>query len=255
MANSTHPTCPIWANKAKPEAPPFNLDLIAATYLGSSSEPFVPVALTTIGSTIVVAGNGPTSTLDAPHTVSILNGSTTSNASLVFFEVGGGGAAAGVKATYVVKVGDRIDFVRANQQGNLAIAGSFGLARVTCHGDNCHMDWQQTFPSYMPGSCGLCCDQGKAVRFCRTSIGDDGTVALVLPLAGKTVILSYDQAGSQLGRLLVNDDITDITVLSSKSIVYSWLYDSSTGHEPMVMPGTRLVQYDLQTKWRAWPWR
>lgn len=58
--------------------------------------------------------------------------------------------------------------------------------------------WHSNLSDVERGSCGLCCVDHNA--WCRTAVGSDGTVGLLLPVdTDKTVVATFDAKGSRLG--------------------------------------------------------
>eukprot|EP00045_Choanoeca_perplexa_P020347 m.4138 g.4138 ORF g.4138 m.4138 type:complete len:761 (+) comp6723_c0_seq2:1-2283(+) len=247
---------PVAITSKQPHPPPaFNLDVTAATFLGSTQGPLSIAAVTIMSSnTIVVAANGDTDHLSATPTL-WLNGSKTSNASLIFLKQVDTlmQPATGLSVLRVVKLGERVDHIASNTRDQALVAGSWGLAGVQLA--DLKVLWVDDFTNLRPSPLGRCLADGD-LR-CRTSIGQDGTAAALVPTGAVTLIMSYSSDGKRLGQFSLPDSgVTDVAVDSSTQRVHvTWSYDSNTGHEPMVMPAMEVLDYRLSTQaYRLWPW-
>jgi hypothetical protein len=237
--------------------PAFNLDVTTATFLGSSTSPLSIASLAiTSSNLIVVAVNGDTTHLSTTP-ILWLNGSTSSNASLVILKLQSNSlvptVAAGLAVVNVIKLGQRVDHIAINLKDQAVVAGDWGLAGLDLA--DLKVQWVDDFANLQPSSQGRCLADGD-VR-CRTSIGDDGTAAVLVPTGDVTLVMSYSSAGKTLGKFYLRENgVTDVSVDSNSKRVYvSWFYDSNTGHEPMVMPAVEALDYTLTTSdYRLWPW-
>eukprot|EP00039_Didymoeca_costata_P032502 m.38098 g.38098 ORF g.38098 m.38098 type:complete len:782 (-) comp9387_c0_seq3:941-3286(-) len=246
---------PFWQSTAKPSPPPFDLKVNMASYLGTPASPFVPVAAAALGATrVVIAGNGPALFKLQPYL--LLNASSSSNGTLLILDISSSGE---LVPAALIKLGDRLDHVRSNSKQQLAVAGSFGVALITVSSNSATVVYNEQLSYVEPGSCGVCCDgTGHSTSHCRVSVGDDGTVAATIPsFNGASSVISLDTSGKILGGYSSTlDFFTDVEVFdSNKMIIFTYFYNSDTGHEPMVMPSMIAMDYTLSKEiYRDWWW-
>lgn len=252
-----------WSKKRAASAPPFNLNVNSATYLGTPTSPFVPVAAvflqsatTTSSEVALIAGNGPQTFGLSPQ--DLLGADSSSNATLALLNV----KVAPPRPVARFLVGERIDHATAascnDGRGDfVAVTGSFGVALLKFSPPNSIVVvWNNSLPRAEVGSCGLCCSIDAR---CRVSVGGDGTLALVLPARGFAVA-TFDRSGQMLGYQAHHATITDVEIVNAvdglkNAVITSGFFDSNTGHEPMVMPSLIANTYDMSSEiFRSWPW-
>jgi len=252
----------VLSRQVKVTPPPLNLDVTLASYLGTPTDPFVPVSVLVVGSAdvAIVAGNG-------PHTFGltpsyIMGGNSTCNATLVMIDAGQTPPV--VRAVWKIGSGSRIDHATAALSRNggsggstyVAVAGDFGVALLVATGTTLTVSWHDALEQAELGACGLCCDGGNK---CRTAVGRDGTVGLVLPTQSGNAVTVFSDMG-KVGSRTYDHDVTDIAVVDNgagltNTVLVTSFYSSSTGREPMVMPGLDAFDYYMKKEvFRAWPW-
>eukprot|EP00040_Diaphanoeca_grandis_P035608 m.224407 g.224407 ORF g.224407 m.224407 type:complete len:791 (-) comp33428_c2_seq3:304-2676(-) len=245
-----------WQRKTTHPSPPLDLSVTMATYLGSQADPFVPVALamSSDGNTAFIGGNGPHRFGTTPRKLLPRSHNATTNASIVVLDVST--TKPTVKEVYWM--GQTISHISA-KGSYIAAAGDFGVGLLTMStASGLEVVWHDTLPLVERGPCGLCCREDFT---CRTSVGTDGTLAVVIP-AGETasIVATFDANGKRLGsHVKESGDLTDVEVVNSQQfpnhVAYTWFYPSATGREPMVMPGLSLMDYTLTKElYRLWPW-
>lgn len=261
----TQPYTPVVWNNINPLPPqPLNLNVTAASFLGTTEYPgFVISGIAVLGTVspsstttlIAVAGNGQV-TYPGITPVMILNGTATSNGTIIILSTDvTKGTGSGVTVVNMLKMGDRIDHLRSNTAGSTAIAGSFGVAviegllttplkPVTV--------WKDDLTDIYPNTCGVCCGINGGNGYCRIDIGNDGVVAIDLAVSvpmengsngdlwavytndGERFIQQSRSAAS-LDTVAVNSQLNQVMV--------GYFYNSNTGKEPMVMPRLEVYRY------------
>lgn len=246
-------------NFASPPPSPLNINVSVATWLAPPSPPAGGASLVVTGiallqappagspgpSVFVVAGNG-----EPPYPgitpQPLLNATADSNGTLVLLSLDiTAPLGTAPTVTRVVKLGGRVDHVRANAGGDVAVAGSFGIAVLSglAGPGPVSVVWSDALTDTEPGSCGVCCDAngpGAANTTCRVDIGDDGVVAASLAATDAALGMLwavYSPAGVRtLGEGRQAAGITGVFVDAARRHVgMSFIYNSNTGREPMVM--------------------
>lgn len=263
-------------NYSPPPATPLDLHVSVATWLSPPVAAPDGAALVATGiavlsapgpgvsglSMIVVAGNGvPVYPGVTPQL--LLNASANSNATLVVLTLDVTAPVGTAPAVArVVKLGGRIDHVRSNAAGTVAVAGDFGIAVISglagaaleAGGSPAVLVWSDALVDTEPGSCGVCCNagaSGASNTTCRVDIGDDGVVAAALASSDAVAGLlwaAYSPAGVRfLGQGRPGAaSMTGVFVDAARAhIGVSYFYNSYTGQEPMVMPAVDVFSYAL----------
>jgi hypothetical protein len=257
---------------SNPEPHNFNLDISVSTFLGIGDKNFVATGIAILQSQpsssvsiIAISGNGQ-STFGVSLTPTLLLGaSINSNGTIVLIKadiLSTSPSKPTVVAIY--KVGDRIDHIRSNSISEVAIAGSFGIAKVENLLDAGKISWNDNLVNIQPGSCGICCTEGSTNITCRVDIGDDGVIAA--SFASFAIDNSgwlwgvYDVKGERiLQKTTPAALLTDVFVNSEQKLVGSSIeYNSNTGKEPMVMPRVITFSYTTPSNpslaWELFPW-
>jgi hypothetical protein len=160
----------------------------------------------------------------------------------------------------LLRLGARVDHVRATASGLLAVAGSFGVALLRLEPPAAAaVVWADDLAAVTTGDCGVCCSDGGATT-CRVDVGEDGTVAAALAAAtadGRWLWAAWTPGGARVRAEAVRAAaLTDVFVDSARGAVgASYIYDSNTGREPMVMAS--VVSADAATGrelFRTFPW-
>ena len=248
-----------WSYYGPAPRTPFDTRVSAATYLGSPAHPFAATGVAILGAQLVaVAGNGLAAGFPGARTTLLLGANASSNATLLLVSTASATASSVVG---VVKLGARLDHVRASSGGLLAVAGSFGVAllRFTPPGALAVV-WVDSLSLATPGDCGVCCSSASGGSFCRVDIGEDGTVAASLAAAtadGRWLWAAWAPGGARLrAEATPAASLTDVFVDSAHAAVgASWFSNGNTGKEPMVMPA--LLAADAASGaelYRAFPW-
>ena len=161
---------PVQWQKQPPSTPPaLDISVTAASFLGSGDSTggrqFVSTGVAILAApatgpaSVAVAGNGNPAYLDAPPGVLLLGAAPDDNGTIVVLSADvhlPRGSGATVKS--VVKVGGRIDSLRANAAGDVAIAGSFGIALISGLSSGAPaVVWNDSLAILEPGDCGVCC--------------------------------------------------------------------------------------------------
>lgn len=256
-----------WARKPTPPTPALDTTVSVATFLGapgasgSSAGQFVStgIAFLRAGAALVAAGNGG-ATFGSLTPVVLFGASPDANGTLVVLSVSAAGG--GFTPTGVVKLGARVDHVRANARGDVAVAGSFGVAVLTgLAGPGAPtVAWHDDLARVEPGPCGVCCSSPAAT--CRVDIGDDGVVAVDYRVQSAEGWLwgAYDAAGAPLAQQAIEGaDITAVVVDDARQqVMVATFRDDNTGREPMVMPRVEAFSYaraaQLAQAWVDFPW-
>ena len=249
-----------WSYYGPPPRTPLDTRVSAATYLGSPAHPFAATGVAILGAQLVaVAGNGPAAaSFPAAPTTLLLGANASSNATLLLVSSAAARASAVVG---VVKLGARVDHVRASSGGLLAVAGSFGVALLRFTPPAAlALVWVDALALATPGDCGVCCSSASGGSFCRVDIGEDGTVAASLAAAtadGRWLWAAWAPGGARLrAEATPAASLTDVFVDSAHAAVgASWFSNGNTGKEPMVMPA--LLAADAASGaelYRAFPW-
>ena len=263
-----------WAREATPRPPVLDTTVSVATFLGApgggggGGGQFVSsgVAILSAGggagggahAVLVAAGNGG-ATFGALTPVALFGASPDANGTLVVLAFSADG---GLTPTGVVKLGARVDHVRANARGDVAVAGSFGVAVLTgLSGPGAPaVAWHDDLARVQPGPCGVCCSAPAAT--CRVDIGDDGVVAVDYRVQSAEGWLwgAYDAAGAPLAQQAIEGaDITAVVVDDARrQVMVATFRDDNTGREPMVMPRVEAFSYAaaarLAQTWVDFPW-
>jgi hypothetical protein len=249
----------------------FNLDVALSTFLGSGSKNFVATGVAILqsqpsssSSVIALAGNGQAEFSGLSPKL-LLGASPSSNGTIVLISadaLSSTGSKPKVIAYY--KVGERIDHIRSNAQGDVAVAGSFGIAKIGGLLSTAKIEWNDLLTNTQPGTCGICCSyNGNTNTTCRVDIGEDGVVA------ASYASFAIDNSGWLWGAYSLDGTrffqktaeaatLTDVFVNSKEKLFgATYFYNSNTGKEPMVMP--RIVSYSYSTvdpdlAWELFPW-
>lgn len=233
-----------------------NLDITQGTYLAPNTgegDSFVGTGVSVLSSTLVaVCGNGQASYAGITPTA-IIGASPTANGTILLMKVdttaprGSGGS-----VVAVVKVGERIDHMRANSAGSVVVVGSFGVAVLTAlqgNGQTPAVLWHDPLTTLEPGSCGVCCSvSGNNIVTCKADIGADGTVGVNLAVSSAEGFLwaLWNSTGTRIAEGAEGGAaLTSIAVDAANSrVLVGWFYNSNTGKEPMVMPRVNYYRYD-----------
>ncbi len=116
---------PAWtlARPAVPVEPSTDTTVTVATFLGAGDTTLLPVGVQVLpGGLVVVAGNGHFAFGHAIDVVQPIGEGVGDNATLLVLDAATGAV------VRVAKIGGRVDHVRANGDGSIAVAGSFGVA-------------------------------------------------------------------------------------------------------------------------------
>lgn len=246
---------PVWT-LARPKSvygPVRDTPLLFGSFLGSATTSFLPVGVAVLAQGLVlVAGNGNATFQVAPVNIAPI-GHAGDSASILAIDPARG------SVVRVLHVGQRIDAIRVNDQGVIAIAGSFGVATIGSYLDN-NVRWNDSLAGVAPGPCGPCCAQLPAARDnpnCRVDIGSDGVVAAYVVSAPHSW-MAFDSTGHRLGGVTQPNIAagTDVAVHSaSKQIFITYFYNGNTGKEPIVMPVLRALPYNMaSTNYVAYGW-
>lgn len=257
---------PVRWQKQPPATPPrLDLSVTAATFMGSGGAAggtqlvitgVAVVAAPVSGpALVVVAGNGNPTYAGAPPAVLLLGASPSANGTIVVLAADvhaprGSGAAVHT----VIKVGGRVDSLRANAGGDVAMAGSFGIALVTgIAAGSPVVAWNDSLPLLEPSDCGVCCwkngsDAGGAN--CVVSIGDDRVVTALLAVQDASLGFlwgAYAPNGTRFisGALNVADVTTTFVDAARGRLGVGYHYVSNTGQESMIMPRVNTYTYAL----------
>ena len=251
-----------WQYYGPPPATPLNTNVTVATYLsGSAAGIFSATGVAILSPTFVlVSGNG-AATFPGVTPILLLGATAASNGTLLLLRIPATSAGASASIESVIKVGDRLDHVRASGSGDAAIAGSFGVAVLRGLQATPVVAWHDPLEDVTPGSCGTCCSVDASVT-CRVDIGDDGVVAASLAAAtanNEWLWAAWDATGVRfLARAESAASLTSVFVDgASRSVGASWFYNSNTGKEPMVMPAMASYSYATLPPpllYRAFPW-
>lgn len=277
----------VFVDPAIPEAPlvwttkdnigeDFNTQVALASFLGGAggggiaSAPFVGSGVAVLGvkgtiATVAVAGNGPGTFGVTP--VVLLNGTADGNATILLLSVDLAAASranaplgSAVEVVAVAKLGLRVDHLRGTAAGQLAVAGSFGVAVLdTLSASPFTVAWNDSLTDTKAGSCGICCMvSDKGATTCRLDIGEDGTVVAFLASQGHLrseddsgwLIATFNSKGERIGANVRDASSVDTVAVDStrKRTLTGFFYDSNTGQEPMVMPGITFRSYAGATK-------
>lgn len=254
-----------WQKQPPASPPPLDLTVTAATYLGSGGaaggEQLVVtgVAVLSAPSTgpalVAVAGNGRPVYAGAPPPVLLLGSSADANGTIVVLAAdvhAERGSGATVRA--ILKVGGRIDSLQANEGGDIAIAGSFGIALLSGIADGSPtVLWNDSLALLEPGDCGVCCwNNGTQAGglSCIVSVGDDRVVAAFFAVQDATLGYLWG-AYAPNGTRFISDaynvaGVSSLFVDAGRGrLGVSFFYDSNTGQEPMVMPKVDTFVYTL----------
>lgn len=255
-----------WTRQATPTPPTLDLTVNVATFLGQGAAQFVASGVAILsenaGSAVIaVAGNGQAAF--GGLTPSVLFGAAAdANGTIVVFAYS---PVSGLKPTSVFKLGDRVDHIRANAKGNVAVAGSFGVAVLSgLASGSASVTWQDDMALIQPGTCGVCCSivNSNTNVTCTVDIGDDGVLIVDYRAQSSEGWLwgLYSASGQPMAQhAVVGADLTAVAVDSiNQQAMVSFFYDSETGKEPMVMPRVETFSYaDARRVVEAWvdfPW-
>lgn len=252
-----------WTSMDPQPAAATDLTVSAATFLGANGALLLPVGVAVLAAPvggpalIAVAVNGPTASYPGVAPQMLLNASAaTYNGSVIILSVPyaakGGSPPAVVR---VLALGRRVDHLRANAGGALAVAGDFGVAvLVGAASGPAAVAWVDALAGVEVGPCGPCCAGDGS--FCRLDIGDDGVVAARLAAsagaanddgdAGGLLWAAWTPTGARLATGAVRGaaTMTATFVDSSRSrFGIAYFYNSYTGREPMVMPRVLVYGY------------
>jgi hypothetical protein len=141
---------PHWVKIQDNAAPPFDLKVPTATYLGDGKgASLLPVSVELLDSgadtLVVVAGNGQFAFGLEPTPV--LGASAQSNGSIVIFTLSATGA---LSASALIKVGERCDHVSVTAGGLVAVVGDFGAALLQLPDATHNGDFGATPPTVVP---------------------------------------------------------------------------------------------------------
>lgn len=257
---------------SNPQPHNFNLDVSVSTFLGSGIKNLVATGVailqsqpSSFKSVIAVAGNGQAEFPGLAPKL-LLGASSASNGTIVLISTDIlSNSKSSVSVIAYFKVGDRIDHIRSNAGGDVAIAGSFGVAKLASLLSAAKVAWNDQLVDIQPGSCGVCCTSSgsSSNTTCRVDIGDDGIVVASYAsyaIDGSGWLWgSYNLDGSRLlQRTAEAATLTDVFVNSKEKLFgVTYFYNSNTGKEPMVMP--RIVSYSYTTTvpnlaWELFPW-
>ena len=251
-----------WTSMDPPPPAATDLTVSAATFLGAGGALLAPVGVAVLAAPaggpalIAVAVNGRTAAYPGVVPQLLLNASAaTYNGSVLILSVTTGGAPPAVLR--VLALGGRVDHLRANAGGALAVAGDFGVAVLTgaAAGGPAAVAWVDALAGVEVGPCGPCC-AGDGSTFCRLDIGDDGVVAARLAAsagadggdadAGGLLWAAWTPAGARLatgavrGAAAITATFVDA---ARRRFGIAHLYNSNTGREPMVMPRVTIYGY------------
>jgi len=259
------PPFPIeWDFSDAPPLPNFDFTVNTATFLGAggdTSSNFVATGIAILSVTspsviFAVSGNG-RATFSGVSPSLLFNATPASNGTLVIFSVADVHSTThGAEVLGVVKVGERLDHVRANAGGEVAIAGSFGVSVLTGLASapsgvappRPSVKWWDDLALLEPGTCGVCCSLSNGRNTtCRVDIGDDGLVVASYGVETQNGFLwgVYDSDGFRmLQEAQWGSSLTSVYVDSrNKQFGVSWIYVSNTGRESMIMPRVQVYSY------------
>jgi hypothetical protein len=249
-----------WQYYGPPHATPTDTRVSVATYLGAAGSLFAATGVAILSPTLVaVSGNGASAGFPGITPLALLGANSSSNGTVLLVSTAAPAAAAVVG---VLRLGTRVDHIRATATGLLAVAGDFGVAvlRFTPPAA-ATLVWHDDLALATLGDCGVCCSHGGATT-CRVDIGEDGTV--VASLAAETadslwLWASWSPSGTRVLAETAGgsgSSLTDVYVDTAHGAVgASWFFNSNTGREPMVMAS--VVSVDAASgheRFRTFPW-
>jgi hypothetical protein len=232
-----------------------DLTVSAATFLGAGGALLAPAGVAVLAAPaggpalVAVAVNGRTDAYPGVAPQLLLNASAAAyNGSVLVLAVPASGGAPAVLR--VLALGGRVDHLRANAAGALAVAGDFGVAVLTgAAAGPAAVAWADALADVGAGACGPCC-AGDGT-FCRLDLGDDGVVAARLGAAapgpaGGLLWAAWSPAGARLAtRAAANAKTITATFVDAprRRFGIAYFYNSNTGKEPMVMPRVEVFGY------------
>lgn len=269
----------VWDANPPSTPPVLDLRVAGASFLGTSaSAQLVATGVAIVAAApgggaalIAVAGNGQANP-GALDPVLLLGAGASANGSVLVLRAQDPSVrGSGLLPAALLKLGDRVDHIRANAHGDVVVAGSFGIAVLTGLGSSGTISsspspsaspkvlWHDTLADMEQGTCGVCC---SGTFTCRVDLGDDGVVVAAYAVesgegwlwgaysASGTRFLQRAQPAAQLTSVLVN--------AATRQLGVAWIYVSNTGREPMIMPRLAMLSYaaapTLAPDWTALPW-
>jgi hypothetical protein len=254
-----------WDYFGPPRPTPFDTRVAVATYLGAPGSLFAATGVAILGPELIaVAGNGAAAGFPGVAPLALLGANASANGTVLLVSTAAPAAAAVIG---VLRLGARVDHVRATAAGLVAVAGSFGVAvlRIAAGAGagagaaSASVVWADDLTGATPGSCGVCCSGGGATT-CRVDIGEDGTVVASLAAVtadGRWLWAAWAPSGARvLAQTAGAAALTDVFVDGARRAVgASWFFDANTGHEPMVMPAVASVDAASGAeRFRTFPW-
>lgn len=243
-----------WQFQPPARTPTFNMDVTQATYLAVNTDEGTSFVGTGVAvpadGFVLVSGNGQ-ATWAGARVITVLGASAASNGTLLLLSTDTSKPrGSGSTVLAVIKVGDRVDQVRVNKAGQVAIAGSFGVAVLTGLSTTSPapaVAWQDKLEGVEPGDCGVCCSSNGQTT-CRVDIGLDGTVIADVAVSGPHGALwsAWTPTGTRFAHGIVHNaaSLDSIAVDSAnRHLLVGWFYNSNTGKEPMVMPRVAYYSY------------
>ena len=275
----------VWEATPPTTPPALDLPVAGATFLGTSASAQLVatgvaiVAAPPFGSggsggggggssaLIAVAGNGAANP-GALTPILLLGAGAGANGSVLLLRAPQPSArGSGLLPAALLKLGDRVDHIRANARGDVAVAGSFGIAVLTGLGSGAPpaVLWHDSLGDVEQGTCGVCC---SGAFTCRVDLGDDGVVVAAYAVQSAEGWLwgAYTASGARfLQRAQPAAQLTSVLInAATRQLGVAWIYVSNTGREPMIMPRLAMLRYAAAAAapalpvvgedWTALPW-
>lgn len=279
-----------WQLQTPKSTPVLDTEVSVASFLGAGATQMVATGVAILSAppagqqgkaVVAVAANGQAAYPGITPQL-LLNGTAASNGTLLILSADVSlPSASPLTVLAVYKLGCRLDHVRANAAGQVAVAGDFGVALLSglsatataataaTPAASASVVWHDPLLDVEPGSCGVCCSlEGNTNTTCRLDVGEDGVVAAYLAAAtvsnGAWLWAAWSPAGKRFAQeARTGASLTTVAVDSAHSqLAIGWFYDSNTGKEPMVMPAVDVWSYaaavtsgaDLSINYQLMPW-
>ena len=254
-----------WTRMDPPPPAATDLAVSAASFLGAGGALLAPAGVAVLAAppagggpaVVAVAVNGRTDAYPGIAPQLLLNASAAGayNGSIVVLSVPLSPPQPLV-VLRVIALGGRVDHLRANAAGALAVAGDFGVAVLLGAAQGpAAVAWSDALFDVEVSACGPCC-AGDGKTFCRLDIGDDGVVAARLAAtagsayddatAGDLLWAAWAPSGARLATgVAARASAITATFVDAprRRFGIAYIYNSFTGREPMVMPRVEVFSY------------